>query len=173
MENPIRSLELLTRLRVKGVQLSIDDFGTGYSSMVQLVRLPFSEIKVDRSFVIGAMRSAESRAVIKSIVDLGHSLGLRTTAEGVEDRGALDFLTQITCDLVQGYYISRPMAGPAAVQWVAAQPGIRQAGIAVATNRKPASHRGSSSGESVGFTGYWTSRPFHDFSRRIQRQGQP
>src|SRR5690606_7878305 len=107
----------LTRLRVKGFQLSIDDFGTGYSSMVQLVRLPFSEIKVDKSFVMDILRSQESCAVVKSVIDLGHSLGLRATAEGVEDRPTLDFLRKVGCDLVQGYHISRPLAGPAAVQW--------------------------------------------------------
>ena len=71
MEDPIASLDLLTRLRVKGFQLSIDDFGTGYSSMLQLVRLPFSEIKVDRSFVMTVSSSEESRAVVRSIVESG------------------------------------------------------------------------------------------------------
>src|ERR1035437_6169345 len=85
MVDPILSLDLMTRFRVKGFQLSIDDFGTGLSSMVQLVRLPFSEIKVDKSFVMHAKHSQESRTVIKSIVDLGHSLGLIVAAEGVED----------------------------------------------------------------------------------------
>lgn len=79
MDNPGLALELLTRLRVQGFQLSIDDFGTGYSSMVQLVRLPFSEVKVDRSFVMTAARSEESQAVIRSVIGLGHSLGLRVT----------------------------------------------------------------------------------------------
>jgi EAL domain-containing protein (putative c-di-GMP-specific phosphodiesterase class I)/ActR/RegA family two-component response regulator len=75
MQDPVASLEVLTHLRVRGFQLSIDDFGTGYSSMIQLVRLPFSEVKVDKSFVMVASRSDESRAVIRSIVELGHSLG--------------------------------------------------------------------------------------------------
>jgi EAL domain-containing protein (putative c-di-GMP-specific phosphodiesterase class I) len=118
MVDPILSLDLLTRLRVKGFQLSIDDFGTGYSSMVQLVRLPFSEIKVDRSFVMQAEQSQESRTVIKSIVDLGHSLGLVVTAEGVEDLSTLNYLNSLGCDLAQGYFIARPMAGEAARAWV-------------------------------------------------------
>lgn len=117
MDDPVTSLDLLTRLRMRGFQLSIDDFGTGYSSMVQLVRLPFSEMKVDKSFVMNAMSSQESRTVIRSIVDLGHSLGLRLTAEGVEDQGALDYLTSIGCDLAQGYFIARPMSGDAARHW--------------------------------------------------------
>jgi EAL domain-containing protein (putative c-di-GMP-specific phosphodiesterase class I) len=117
MIDPIISLDLMTRFRVKGFQLSIDDFGTGYSSMVQLVRLPFSEIKVDKSFVMKARKSQESRTVIKSIVDLGHSLGLIVTAEGVEDRDTIDYLNSLNCDLAQGYFIARPMWGDAALRW--------------------------------------------------------
>jgi EAL domain-containing protein (putative c-di-GMP-specific phosphodiesterase class I) len=119
MKDPKRSLEFLTRLRMIGFQLSIDDFGTGYSSMVQLVRLPFSEIKVDKSFVMAATRSQESRAIVKSIVDLGHSLELRVVAEGVEDADTLRYLQTIGCDLAQGYYIARPMSDDAVVQWTA------------------------------------------------------
>jgi EAL domain-containing protein (putative c-di-GMP-specific phosphodiesterase class I) len=119
MEDPVSSLAFLTRLRMNGVQLSIDDFGTGYSSMVQLVRLPFSEIKVDKSFVGAAMRSSESRAVVKSIVDLGHSLELRVVAEGVENADTLRYLQDIGCDLAQGYFIGRPMSGDAVLEWTA------------------------------------------------------
>jgi EAL domain-containing protein (putative c-di-GMP-specific phosphodiesterase class I) len=118
MVDPILSLDLMTRFRVKGYQLSIDDFGTGFSSMVQLVRLPFSEIKVDRSFVMNAQHSRESRTVIKSIIDLGHSLELQVTAEGVEDRETLDYLTSLGCDLAQGYFIARPMSGDAVKSWL-------------------------------------------------------
>lgn len=117
MEDPVTSLDLLTRLRMKGFQLSIDDFGTGFSSMLQLVRLPFSEIKVDKSFVMSAARSEESRAVIRSVVELGHSLGLRTTAEGVEDQDTLEYLKEIGCDLAQGYLISRPLDRNDALDW--------------------------------------------------------
>jgi EAL domain-containing protein (putative c-di-GMP-specific phosphodiesterase class I)/ActR/RegA family two-component response regulator len=109
MENPTTALDILTRMRMKGFQLSIDDFGTGYSSMLQLVRMPFSEIKIDRSFVVSAIRSEESRAVVKSIVDLGRSLGLTSTAEGVEDEQTMAFLRQVGCDRAQGYWIGRPM----------------------------------------------------------------
>ncbi|HUP92267.1 MAG TPA: EAL domain-containing response regulator [Solimonas sp.] len=118
MLDPTASLALLTRLRVRGYELSIDDFGTGYSSMVQLVRLPFSEMKVDKSFVMTAAQSEESRTVIRSIVDLGHSLGLRVIAEGVEDAGTLAYLRDVGCDLAQGYYISRPMPGSAVAAWI-------------------------------------------------------
>lgn len=117
MEDPLQSLTLLTRLRVQGFHLSIDDFGTGFSSMVQLVRLPFSEIKVDKSFVMQLPASNESKAVIRSIIDLGHSLGLRSTAEGVESGAALEYLREVGCDLAQGYFISKPLPGPAALAW--------------------------------------------------------
>jgi len=123
MDDPVASLDLLTRLRMVGFHLSIDDFGTGFSSMLQLVRLPFSEIKVDKSFVMTAMTSAESRTVVKFIVDLGHSLGLRCTAEGVEDAETLAYLTHIGCDLAQGYHIARPLAGDDFWSWLASRPG--------------------------------------------------
>lgn len=118
MDNPTAALGLLTRLRMKGFHLSIDDFGTGYSSMLQLVRLPFSEIKVDRSFVRTAATSQESRTVIRSIVELGRSLGLTSTAEGIEDEAALAYLKQIGCDQAQGFYIARPMTGDATLAWI-------------------------------------------------------
>jgi EAL domain-containing protein (putative c-di-GMP-specific phosphodiesterase class I) len=118
MVDPMLSLDLMTRFRVKGFSLSIDDFGTGYSSMVQLARLPFSELKVDKSFVMRERQTAESRTIIKSVVDLGHSLGLSVTAEGVEDRATLDYLNVVGCDLAQGYLIARPMPGSAVTSWV-------------------------------------------------------
>jgi len=111
MQDPVKSLDLLTRLRVMGFHLSLDDFGTGYSSMLQLVRMPFSEIKVDRSFVMSAEENSESRKVIRSIVELGKSLGLNTTAEGIESQWALDYLRSIGCDYGQGYFISQPVEG--------------------------------------------------------------
>lgn len=117
MEDPVASLDLLTRLRMKGFKLSLDDFGTGYSSMLQLVRLPFSEIKVDKSFVMSAGRSEESRTVVRSIVELGHSLGLQVTAEGVEHEEALDFLRETGCDMAQGYLLARPLDGERAKAW--------------------------------------------------------
>jgi EAL domain-containing protein (putative c-di-GMP-specific phosphodiesterase class I) len=121
MESPVAALDMLTRMRVKGFQLSIDDFGMGHSSMRQLVRMPFTEIKVDRSFVISAAQSSESRAVVKSIVDLGRSLGLKSVAEGVEDAGTLTLLQQMGCDFAQGYWIGRPMRGDAVPGWIAAK----------------------------------------------------
>jgi EAL domain-containing protein (putative c-di-GMP-specific phosphodiesterase class I)/CheY-like chemotaxis protein len=118
MADSTLTLDMLTRFRVKGFHLSIDDFGTGYSSMMQLARLPFSELKVDKSFVMQKQQTHESRTIIKSIVDLGHSLGLCVTAEGVENRATLDYLNAIGCDLAQGYFIACPMPGDKASLWL-------------------------------------------------------
>ncbi|MCK6451134.1 MAG: EAL domain-containing response regulator [Alphaproteobacteria bacterium] len=93
MQDPIQMAEVLTRLRLRGFGLSLDDFGTGYSSMLQLVRLPFTEIKIDRSFV-------------GETVDLGRSLGLKVTAEGIETQAACDMLRSYGCDHGQGYLFS-------------------------------------------------------------------
>lgn len=123
MEDPVASLDMLTRLRMRGYQLSIDDFGTGYSSMLQLARLPFSEIKVDKSFVMTARESEESRTVVRSIVELGHGLGLRATAEGIENQETLDYLTGIGCDLAQGYHIARPMTEQKVLEWLRSRAG--------------------------------------------------
>lgn len=118
MEDPILALDLVTRLRMKGFHVSIDDVGTGYSSMAQLARLPFSEMKVDKSFVMSARNSQESRTIIGSIVELGHNLELRVVAEGVEDAETLQFLEDIGCDMVQGFFIARPMPFDMAAKWI-------------------------------------------------------
>ncbi|MEX0604145.1 MAG: EAL domain-containing response regulator [Marinobacter sp.] len=117
MDSPLALLENLTQFRIKGFQLSIDDFGVGYSSLVQLARLPFSELKIDQMFVKTVATSKESQKIVTAIVNLGKSLGLDVTAEGVEDPWALNFLHEIGCDEAQGYFIARPMATPAASAW--------------------------------------------------------
>lgn len=118
MNDQTAALDLLTRLRLKGFQLSIDDFGVGHSSLVQLARMPFSELKIDRSFVMTASHSTESRNIICAIIGLGKSLGLRTVAEGVEDLGTFGFLKDAGCDVAQGYFIGRPMNGEAISRWM-------------------------------------------------------
>lgn len=118
LSDPTTSLDLLTRLRFKGFRLSIDDFGVGYSSIAQLVRLPFSELKVDKSFVINGASSAEARTVVRAIIGLAHNLGLEVTAEGVEDETTLGFLRECGCDLAQGYHIARPMFPVDVERWV-------------------------------------------------------
>jgi EAL domain-containing protein (putative c-di-GMP-specific phosphodiesterase class I)/ActR/RegA family two-component response regulator len=118
MEDGVLALDLLTRLRMKGFQLAIDDFGVGYSSMVQLARLPFSELKLDKTFVAAAGHSREARTIIRSAVDLGHQLDLKVIGEGVENHEALAFLHEAGCDFVQGYYIARPMPREAIGGWL-------------------------------------------------------
>lgn len=122
MKDPVTSLEILTRLRMKGFQLSIDDFGTGYSSMLQLVRLPFSEIKVDKSFVKTALQSAESLAVVRSIIELGRSLNMRVVGEGVEDTATLRLLCELGCGMVQGFLLGRPARGEQLAKQLAQSP---------------------------------------------------
>lgn len=119
MEDPVRSLRLLTKLRLAGFHLSLDDFGTGYSSMLQLARLPFSELKVDQSFVSACATTEESAIVVRSVIDLGHALGMKLTAEGVEDEASLALLREFGCDFAQGYHIARPMTPDALAVWEA------------------------------------------------------
>jgi EAL domain-containing protein (putative c-di-GMP-specific phosphodiesterase class I) len=118
MEELIGSLDILTRLRMKGIRLSIDDFGTGYSSMVQLRRIPFSEIKIDRSFVLNAMIDPEALAIVKITIMLAHELGVTVVAEGVETKETWDLLVSLGCDIAQGYYKAKPMAGYDLSQWL-------------------------------------------------------
>jgi len=112
-QNAVNLLDTLTRLRLKGIHLAIDDFGTGYSSLLQLQRLPFSSIKIDRSFVGNADRSEDCRVIIRSVIDLAHNLGMEAVAEGVETETTLQLLRDLGCDVVQGYFVGRPMPGPA------------------------------------------------------------
>lgn len=119
LEDPTSALDLLTKLRVKGFQLAIDDFGAGYSSMMQLARLPFSELKIDTALVLGMETSEAPRSIIRSTIDLGHRMGLSITAEGVETRAAFDYLAGAGCDHVQGYLFARPMDATAARNWIA------------------------------------------------------
>lgn len=117
MSNIVTSLEIITRLRLKGFDLSIDDFGTGYSSMEKLKQLPFTELKVDRSFVCGATRDSVSRAILESSVQMGHALGMSVVAEGAETQEDWDQLVAVGCDEVQGYFVARPMPAEDFIAW--------------------------------------------------------
>ena len=109
MQDAVMMMDVMARLRLKGFSLSIDDFGTGYSSLAQLRRLPFSEIKVDLSFVSTMLASRDSEVIVKTIIGMAKNLGMRTVAEGVEDPATLDRLQELDCDIAQGYFIARPM----------------------------------------------------------------
>ena len=119
MDDPERSLRVLEELHRIGVSISIDDFGTGYSSLGYLRRFPVSELKIDRSFVQGLGDTAADGAIVEAAINLGHSLGLRVVAEGVEDEAALQRLRSLGCDQGQGYLLSRPLVAAAAAQWLA------------------------------------------------------
>jgi EAL domain-containing protein (putative c-di-GMP-specific phosphodiesterase class I)/FixJ family two-component response regulator len=108
MEDPVRALDVLTRLRLRGVDLAIDDFGCGYSSLQQLKQMPFNELKIDCSFVMAMLRDPESRSIVKSSIQLCRELGMRSVAEGVESRAHWDALRELGCDVLQGYHVSRP-----------------------------------------------------------------
>jgi EAL domain-containing protein (putative c-di-GMP-specific phosphodiesterase class I) len=105
--------EVLGRLRRLGVALSVDDFGTGYSSLAFLQRTAVNELKVDRSFVCGMLTSDSDLALVRTTVQLAHSLGARAVAEGVEDAGLASALRDLGCDMAQGYWLSRPVAADA------------------------------------------------------------
>jgi EAL domain-containing protein (putative c-di-GMP-specific phosphodiesterase class I)/FixJ family two-component response regulator len=117
------AMDILTRVRLKGFQLSIDDFGTGYSSMVQLAQLPFSEIKVDKSFVAAMFGSEEADKIVAITIALGKALHLTTVAEGVENERQLRALAELECDQAQGFNIARPMDGDAAHAWLRGRGG--------------------------------------------------
>jgi EAL domain-containing protein (putative c-di-GMP-specific phosphodiesterase class I) len=111
-------LEVLSRMRLKGVGLSIDDYGTGFSTLQQLRRIPFHELKIDQSFVGNATTDDRARTMLESTIRLARELGLSTVAEGVETLEQLELVTQLGCDLAQGYYLARPMAGPDVTAWL-------------------------------------------------------
>ncbi len=105
-------------LRELGVRISIDDFGTGYSSMTRLIEMAVSEIKIDQSFVKAFLTAADARAIVQAGIELGHELGLEVVAEGVEDEETLQALKIAGCDLIQGYYLSRPVKSGDLEQWL-------------------------------------------------------
>jgi EAL domain-containing protein (putative c-di-GMP-specific phosphodiesterase class I)/FixJ family two-component response regulator len=105
----VTSLDILTRLRLKGIGLSIDDFGTGYSSLSQLHRIPFTELKIDCSFIMSMLLDDEARAIVKTCIILGHELGMQVVAEGLESQAHLTLLRQMSCDMAQGYFFSKAL----------------------------------------------------------------
>ena len=118
MQNLEVTMDILARLRLKGVELSIDDFGTGYSSLKQLFCMPFSELKIDRSFVQEVSRSNEARTIVKTMVQLAHNLSMTACAEGVETQETLEFLESVSCNAVQGFLICEPVSAAKFEQFV-------------------------------------------------------
>jgi EAL domain-containing protein (putative c-di-GMP-specific phosphodiesterase class I) len=112
------ALGVLNRLSDMGLTLAIDDFGTGYSSLSYLKRLPVSEVKIDKSFVLNMQHDDNDAVIVRSIVDLARNLGLLVVAEGVETTEIWDALRAMNCDIAQGYVISRPLPAAALTSWL-------------------------------------------------------
>jgi EAL domain-containing protein (putative c-di-GMP-specific phosphodiesterase class I) len=120
--DPQRAGETLAALSRMGALISIDDFGIGYTSLASIKHMSVNEIKIDKSFVLGMLTSNSDAMVVRSIIDLGHNLGLRVVAEGVETKEMLDAVAALGCDEAQGYFISRPQASEALKNWFTTAP---------------------------------------------------
>ena len=122
MVDPARALDILNALGAMGIRLSIDDFGTGYSSLAYLKQLPVAELKIDKSFITSMEGSDNDAVIVRSTIELAHNIGLRVVAEGVEDKQTYDMLAALSCDSVQGYFISRPMPPEEFTRWLQQPP---------------------------------------------------
>jgi EAL domain-containing protein (putative c-di-GMP-specific phosphodiesterase class I) len=119
------ALAVFTRLRLKKIQLSIDDFGTGYSMMQQLKIIPANEIKIDKSFVQNIFNENSARVTVEKVIEIGHDLGMKVVAEGVETKEQLQFLQMHHCDIAQGYYFSKPIPFKELQGWIEEKYGFK------------------------------------------------
>nr|WP_296075842.1 EAL domain-containing protein [uncultured Actinoplanes sp.] len=129
MADPHRVLKTITRLDRMGIAISLDDFGTGYSSLQHLRRLPLSEVKIDRSFVLGMATDRGDAAIVRSVIDLADALGLRAVAEGVEDERTWRLLAAAGCHAAQGWFHARPMPAADLDDWLARYRPLRPVGM--------------------------------------------
>jgi EAL domain-containing protein (putative c-di-GMP-specific phosphodiesterase class I) len=118
MRSPMRTMEILGRLRLRGVNLALDDFGTGYSNLGLLHKMPFSELKIDKSFVIDLPDNRDSQAIVRTLTLLAQHLGMTTVAEGVEDLASWEWLRSVGVAQVQGFAIARPMPADRVLEWI-------------------------------------------------------
>lgn len=118
----VTSLDILTRLRMRGFSLSIDDFGTGFSSLSMLHKIPFNELKIDRSFIMEMAKDAEAHAIVKTCIMLAKELHMSVVAEGVETEGIYNELKALGCDIAQGYHIARPLPAEEFIDWLSERP---------------------------------------------------
>jgi len=118
MEDPAHAQKVLDRLAALGLRLAIDDYGTGYSSLSYIMKLPVQELKIDRSFISRMIGNADSSTIVRSTIELGHSLGMKVVAEGVEDLEGWNLLRNLGCDDAQGYYMSPPLPADDLVAWM-------------------------------------------------------
>ena len=118
LDDPGHGIKTLERLSALGCKLAIDDYGTGYSSLAYVRRLPVSELKLDKSFIMSMMRDKSDALIVRSTIDLAHSLGLSVAAEGVEDEATLECLSALGCDVVQGFLLSQPLEASELAAWM-------------------------------------------------------
>ncbi len=135
VDDSVRDSTVLADLHDLGLRLSMDDFGTGYSSLSQLRQLPIDEVKIDKSFVLGMSTSQGESFIARSIIELAHNLGLRVVAEGVEDEMTRNLLTEMGCDKLQGFLVSRPLPDDRLENWLLARTGVRSAAPGAAHRR--------------------------------------
>jgi diguanylate cyclase (GGDEF)-like protein len=129
MKDAAYALKTLSDVKTRGIILAIDDFGTGYSSLAHLKRLPLDELKIDKSFVVNLNEEAtEDGVIVRSTIDLGHNMGLKVVAEGVETSDGYAILKRYGCDMAQGYFISRPLPSPQFLAWMSESPWGRRPG---------------------------------------------
>jgi diguanylate cyclase (GGDEF)-like protein len=119
LKDPDLALEILLRLADMGIIISIDDYGTGYSSLSYLRKMPASEVKIDKSFVIDMLKNDNDAVIVRATIDLAHNLGMKVVAEGVENKETAARLKELNCDILQGYYFSRPLTIEAFTKWFA------------------------------------------------------
>ncbi|MGH2347413.1 MAG: putative bifunctional diguanylate cyclase/phosphodiesterase, partial [Chloroflexota bacterium] len=118
MTDPSHALAVLNELCTMGVRLAIDDFGTGFSSLAYLKHLPVHTIKIDKSFVLGMAPGLEDDAIVRSVIELSHNLGLAVVAEGIEDQATMSRLAELSCDTGQGFFMSKPVSAGDLEQWM-------------------------------------------------------
>ena len=129
MEDPVASIRVLNQLHAMGLKLSVDDFGTGYSSLSYLMKLPVAVIKIDTSFTLNMMRDADAASIVKAMVDLAHTMGMKVVAEGAATREIWDALVRLDCDEAQGYYISPPLPAQSFRTWLERSPWRLEPGL--------------------------------------------
>jgi diguanylate cyclase (GGDEF)-like protein/PAS domain S-box-containing protein len=127
LTDPVRTKAILEELAAMGIRLSIDDFGTGYSSLAYLKRLPITQIKIDRSFVMAMGTNEDDATIVRSTIDLGRNLGLEVVAEGVESEPIWNTLRDLGCDVAQGYFLSRPLPPVELGRWLLERGAARDA----------------------------------------------
>lgn len=118
MQDVDAAMATLLELNRQGFRIAIDDYGTGYSSLAQLKRLPVDELKIDKSFVLAIDSQKDDLTIVRSTIEMGHSLGLRLVAEGVENRASAELLSKLGCDYLQGYWIAKPMPAEDLTDWL-------------------------------------------------------